>query len=131
MKSSIKPLCKIKQFSLGTLVSSTNKTYCQDVNWNIVESGVKHHNPSPLRYDQILCRINNCLVLNTDTNITDYFPVLFFGFNDGNFLSALMFLLFWLNWLRFRFMVFNTIFNNILVISLTWLKNPNWYFFVN
>jgi hypothetical protein len=43
----------------------------------------------------------------------------------------LMFLLFWLNWLRFRFMVFNTIFNNILVISLTWLKNPNWYFFVN
>ena len=70
MKSSIKPLCKIKQFSLGTLVSFTNKTYCQDVNWNIVESGVKHHSPSPLRYDQILCRINNCLVLNTDTGMS-------------------------------------------------------------
>jgi hypothetical protein len=37
-------------FSPGTLVSSINKT---DHNWNIVESGVKHHNPyinqSPLK----------------------------------------------------------------------------------
>ena len=29
--------------SLGTLVSSTNKTDCHYNNWNIVESGVKHH----------------------------------------------------------------------------------------
>ena len=29
-------------FSLGTLISSTNKTD----RWNIVESGVKHHNPN-------------------------------------------------------------------------------------
>ena len=32
-------------FSLGTPVSSTNKTDGQ-YNWNIVESGVKHHKPS-------------------------------------------------------------------------------------
>ena len=30
-------------FSLGTLISSTNKTDCHD----IVESGIKHHNPNP------------------------------------------------------------------------------------
>jgi hypothetical protein len=29
-------------FSKGTPVSSTNKTDCHD-NWNIVESGIKHH----------------------------------------------------------------------------------------
>ena len=34
-------------FSLGTLVSSTNKTDLPRYNWNIVESGIKHHNPPP------------------------------------------------------------------------------------
>ena len=28
-------------------VSSTNKTDCHYINWNIVESGVKHHKPNP------------------------------------------------------------------------------------
>jgi hypothetical protein len=27
----------------GSPVSSTNKTDCHDINYNIVESGVKHH----------------------------------------------------------------------------------------
>jgi hypothetical protein len=39
-------------FSSGALVSSTNKTDCHNIqvqcNWNIVESGVKHHNPNPV-----------------------------------------------------------------------------------
>ena len=30
-------------FSLGTPVSSTNKTDCHDIGQNIVGSGVKHH----------------------------------------------------------------------------------------
>ena len=37
-------------FSPGTPISSTNKTYIHDIcsdNWNIVESGVKHHSPNP------------------------------------------------------------------------------------
>jgi hypothetical protein len=36
-------------FSLGIPVSSTNKTDRHDItdNWNIVENGVKHHNPNP------------------------------------------------------------------------------------
>ena len=38
-------------FSLGTLVSSTNNT---DRHWNIVESGVKHHNPNPKNQNQNL-----------------------------------------------------------------------------
>jgi hypothetical protein len=33
-------------FSPGTPVSSTNKTDHYDINWNIVESRVKHHNPT-------------------------------------------------------------------------------------
>jgi len=32
-------------FSPGTPVSSNNKTDRHDINWNIVESGVKQHNP--------------------------------------------------------------------------------------
>jgi hypothetical protein len=34
-------------FSPGIPVSSTNKTYRHDISWNIVESGIKHHNPNP------------------------------------------------------------------------------------
>jgi hypothetical protein len=34
-------------FSLGISVSSTNKTWPPQYNWNIVESGVKHHKPKP------------------------------------------------------------------------------------
>ena len=38
----------IDWFSPGTLVSFTNKTDRHDNwSWNIVESGVKHHNPNP------------------------------------------------------------------------------------
>jgi hypothetical protein len=32
-------------FSLGTPVSSTNKTDRHDIAENVVESGIKHHNP--------------------------------------------------------------------------------------
>ena len=32
-------------FSLGTPVSFTNKTDRHDINWNIVESDIKHDNP--------------------------------------------------------------------------------------
>jgi hypothetical protein len=33
---------------MGTPVSFTNKTDSHDIlNWNIVESGVKHNNPNP------------------------------------------------------------------------------------
>ena len=32
-------------FSLGTPVSSTNKTDRPDYNWNIIESSIKHSNP--------------------------------------------------------------------------------------
>jgi hypothetical protein len=35
-------------FSPGTLVFSSNKTDPYDININIVESGVKHDNPSPI-----------------------------------------------------------------------------------
>ena len=35
-------------FSPGPTVSSTNKTRQPRYNWNIVESGVKHHNPNPI-----------------------------------------------------------------------------------
>ena len=35
-------------FSLCTPVSLTNKTDCHNIcNWNIVESGIKHHKPNP------------------------------------------------------------------------------------
>ena len=34
-------------FSPGTSVSSTNKTDPPYYYWNIVESGIKHHNPNP------------------------------------------------------------------------------------
>jgi hypothetical protein len=34
----------------GTPVSSTNKTDTQ-YSWNIVESGIKHHNPNPIMTD--------------------------------------------------------------------------------
>ena len=35
-------------FTPGTLVSSTNETDRHEwYNWNIVESGIKHHNPNP------------------------------------------------------------------------------------
>ena len=37
-------------FSPGAPVSSTNKTDRHDFNWNIVESGVKHHNSTPSKY---------------------------------------------------------------------------------
>jgi hypothetical protein len=33
-------------FSPGTSVSSTNN------NWNIIDSGVKHHNPNPITIDK-------------------------------------------------------------------------------
>jgi len=38
-----------RRFSPGTPVSSTNKTDCHNTlyNLNIVESGIKHHNPTP------------------------------------------------------------------------------------
>jgi hypothetical protein len=36
-------------FSLGTQVSSTNKTDHHD-NWNIVESGIKHHISNPILF---------------------------------------------------------------------------------
>ena len=29
------------------MVSSTKKTHRRDTNWNIDESGIKHHNPNP------------------------------------------------------------------------------------
>ena len=45
-------------FSLGTLVSSTNKT--ERYNWNIVESGVKNHKPNQ--------------TINKTNQITSYFP---------------------------------------------------------
>ena len=35
-------------YSLGTIIPSANKTDSQDKNRNIVESGVKHHNPNPV-----------------------------------------------------------------------------------
>jgi hypothetical protein len=44
----IKFVCDLHRwFSLGTPVSSTNKTeWSPRYNWNIVESGVKHHKPT-------------------------------------------------------------------------------------
>ena len=36
-----------RYFSLGTPVSSTNKTDCRDITEIFIESGVKHHNPNP------------------------------------------------------------------------------------
>ena len=52
-------------FSLGTPVSSTNKTD-HWYSWNIVESGVKHHNHNPIYSThefklalQIACQINS------------------------------------------------------------------------
>ena len=42
-------------FSPGTLVFSTNKIDCHS--WNIVESGIKHHNPNPNPY--IFCAIES------------------------------------------------------------------------
>jgi len=45
-------------FSSGTPVSSTNKTWPPWYNWNIVESGVKHHNPNPL--NSLICPVVSC-----------------------------------------------------------------------
>jgi hypothetical protein len=43
-------------FSPSTPVSSTNKTaWPPRYNWNIVESGVKHHNHQPNRYYTRVC----------------------------------------------------------------------------
>ena len=30
-----------------SMVSSTNKTHCNDINWNIVESAIKHYTSNP------------------------------------------------------------------------------------
>jgi hypothetical protein len=43
-------------FSPDTPVSSTNKTDCHDISWNIVESGIKHQNPNP----SIISCFNQC-----------------------------------------------------------------------
>jgi hypothetical protein len=59
-------------FSLGTPVSSTNKTDHHDITENVVESGVKHHNPlltpflkglccdSVTRHFQEFCTVSYC-----------------------------------------------------------------------
>jgi hypothetical protein len=47
-------------FSPGTPVSPTNKTDCHDIT-NIVESGVKHHNPNPRLTLNLIC---NCVNKN-------------------------------------------------------------------
>ena len=41
-------LAAYRWFSPGTLVSSSNKTESR-YSWNIVESGIKHHNPNPIK----------------------------------------------------------------------------------
>ena len=41
----------VGRFSPGSPISSTNKTDSR-YNWNIVESGVKHHNPNPLSQNE-------------------------------------------------------------------------------
>ena len=43
----IKFVSDLRQVSGFLLVSFTNKTDRHDINWNIVESGIKHHNPNP------------------------------------------------------------------------------------
>jgi len=43
--------------SLCTTVSSTNKTDCH-INWNVAESGIKHHNPNPNFTDHYLLNIS-------------------------------------------------------------------------
>jgi len=40
-------------FSPGTQVSSTNKK--PQINWNIVKSGIKHHNPNTISFKFYLC----------------------------------------------------------------------------
>jgi hypothetical protein len=53
----------------GTPVSSTNKTDSHDFDWNIAESGVKHHKPKP--------KLLKVLMLNK--NLFDLFlSILFF-----------------------------------------------------
>jgi hypothetical protein len=49
-------------FCLGTPVSSTNKTDRQRYSWNIVESGIQHHNPNPL-FEGGVCIISNVFTL--------------------------------------------------------------------
>jgi hypothetical protein len=41
----------VERLSPGALVSSTNKTDRHNTNWNIVQSGIKHHKPTkPIKY---------------------------------------------------------------------------------
>jgi hypothetical protein len=45
------PDIKLKMsFEMTSKVSSTNNTDCHDINWKIVESGIKHHNPTLPEY---------------------------------------------------------------------------------
>ena len=44
--SSLSVTCGILVFSQDTQVSSTNKNWLPPFSWNIVESGIKHHNPN-------------------------------------------------------------------------------------
>jgi len=50
-------------FSLGTPVSSTNKSDRHDIYWNFVESGFKHHKlkPKPLRNVYKNIYLGNCV----------------------------------------------------------------------
>ena len=41
-------------FSQGTPVSSTNKHWPPRYNWNIVESGIKHHDPNPYYFVDVI-----------------------------------------------------------------------------
>jgi hypothetical protein len=52
-----------RRFSLGTLVSSSNKTDCHD----IVESGVKHYNPKPPKYELLKLMWNQRCLPTLDT----------------------------------------------------------------
>jgi hypothetical protein len=53
-------------FSLGTLVSFTNKTVPR-YNWNIVESGIQHHNP----IHQMTCYLQEWYWLENQWKIAD------------------------------------------------------------
>ena len=57
-----------RRFSPGTPVSSTNKTDCHNTlyNLNIVESGIKHHNPTPSKcLWYIYCLYKTCICLHS------------------------------------------------------------------
>jgi hypothetical protein len=53
-------------FSPGTPVSPTNKTDLHDINWNIVENGVKYHTPKPVifHHDRMVVRFTTTCAIN-------------------------------------------------------------------